>query len=282
MAIVVLTSAGGSPGVTTLAVGLTLTWPRAVLLADADPGAHQSVLAGFLAGRSSQGKGLLRIAEAYRDRRSLREVVMDQTLALTDDEGPSRLFLPGFTTPGAAGLFTGIWPDLVETFDRLGDVDIDVIVDAGRLGERGLPPALLDRAAVTALVTRSSLRSVMSAKVHLQQLRDGLRAAGSEAGLGLCVVGGGAPYSANEIGRALALPVLASIADDQRSAEHLSDGVTRHRKFETAPLARSLHTASAALSERLENLRDQLAHEEDSLAGQLTRPRTGVAAGVSS
>ena len=53
MAILLLTSAGGSPGVTTLAVGLALTWPRPVLLADCDPGAHQSILAGYLAGTSS-------------------------------------------------------------------------------------------------------------------------------------------------------------------------------------------------------------------------------------
>ena len=78
MALLILTSASGSPGVTTLGVGLALTWPRSVLLADCDPGAHQSVLAGYLAGRSAGGKGLLRVAEAHRDRRPLREVVLDQ------------------------------------------------------------------------------------------------------------------------------------------------------------------------------------------------------------
>ena len=36
MAIIVLTSAGGSPGVTSTALGLSLTWPRPVLLADCD------------------------------------------------------------------------------------------------------------------------------------------------------------------------------------------------------------------------------------------------------
>ncbi len=82
MAILMLTSAGGSPGVTTLAIGLALTWPRPVLLADCDPGAHQAVLAGYLHGQSSSGKGLLRVAEAHRDRRPLREVVIDQCLPL--------------------------------------------------------------------------------------------------------------------------------------------------------------------------------------------------------
>ena len=56
MAIVVLGSVSGSPGVTTLAVGLALAWPRSVVLADCDPGAHQAVLAGFLAGQSSAAR----------------------------------------------------------------------------------------------------------------------------------------------------------------------------------------------------------------------------------
>jgi hypothetical protein len=72
MAILVLGSVSGSPGVTTLAVGLALAWPRRIVLADCDPGAHQAVLAGYLAGRRSGGRGLLRVAEAHRDRRPLR------------------------------------------------------------------------------------------------------------------------------------------------------------------------------------------------------------------
>src|SRR3954453_14755872 len=83
MAILLLTSTGGSPGVTTLAVGLALTWPRPILLADCDPGAHQAILAGYLTGRSAGGKGLLRVAEAHRDRRPLQEAVLDQTLPLS-------------------------------------------------------------------------------------------------------------------------------------------------------------------------------------------------------
>ena len=37
MSIILLTSPGGSPGLTTTALGLALTWPRDVILADADP-----------------------------------------------------------------------------------------------------------------------------------------------------------------------------------------------------------------------------------------------------
>ena len=46
MAVVALTSASGSPGVTTTAVGLALTWPRPVLLIEADPTGGSGVLAG--------------------------------------------------------------------------------------------------------------------------------------------------------------------------------------------------------------------------------------------
>ena len=47
MAILLLTSTAGAPASPPLAVGLALTWPRPVLLADCDPGAHQAVLAGL-------------------------------------------------------------------------------------------------------------------------------------------------------------------------------------------------------------------------------------------
>src|SRR4029453_4732397 len=87
MGILLLTSTAGSPGVTTLAVGLALTWPRPILLADCDPGAHQAILAGYLGGCSAGGKSRLRVAEAHRDRRPLREAILDQTPPLSAAEG---------------------------------------------------------------------------------------------------------------------------------------------------------------------------------------------------
>lgn len=251
MAILLLTSASGSPGVTTLALGLALTWPRPVLLADCDPGAHQAVLAGYLTGQSAGGKGLLRVAEAHRDRRALREVVLDQCLPLAEDEGERRLFLPGFTRPGSAALFGGVWDDLCDTFDQLGDVGYDVVVDGGRLGPQGVPAPMLDRSAVTALVLRSSLRAVMSARAHLPTLIDQERL--STAGrTGLVLVGEGDPYGRAEITKALGVGVHAVVAYDPASAEHLSDGRPRHRRFDSSPLVRSLRTAATLLAGRLE------------------------------
>ena len=254
MAILLLTSTGGSPGVTTLAVGLALTWPRPILLVDCDPGAHQAILAGYLAGRSAGGKGLLRVAEAHRDRRPLREAVLDQTLPFSAEEESRRLFLPGFTKPASALHFGGVWEDLAEAFERLGEVEIDVIIDCGRIGPSGPPAALLERSAVTAVVITSTLRSIMSARVHLPTLRDHPRLTSSDNGrLGLIVVDEGQPYRRGEIAKALEVPVITSIAYDRQSAAHLSDGRPRHRRFDTSPLIRSLRDASSQLSSTLQS-----------------------------
>jgi hypothetical protein len=253
MAILILASAGGSPGVTTLAVGLALTWPRPVLLADCDPGAHQAILAGYLTGQSSHGKGLLRVAEAHRDRRPLREVVIDQCLPLTGEDGARRLFLPGFTKPGSAAHFGAVWEDLADTFDRLGDVDLDVIIDAGRLGHAGLPAPLVERSALTALVLGSTLRAVMSARIHLPSLSDQSRSAATTGQqLGLIVVGPGRPYASGEIAKALGLPVIADIAADAQAAAHLSDGAPRPRRFDSLPLVRSIRGAATSLATTLQ------------------------------
>ena len=253
MAILLLTSTAGSPGVTTLAVGLALTWPRPILLVDCDPGAHHAILAGYLGGRSALGKGLLRVAEAHRDRRPLREVVLDQTLPLSAEEESRRLFLPGFTKPASALHFGGVWQELAEAFDRLGEVDVDVIIDCGRIGVSGPPAALVERSAMTAIVVGSTLRSIMSARVHLPTLRDHPRLNSSDRGhLGLIIVGEGKPYQRGEIARTLEVPVIASIAYDRQSAVHLSDGRPRHRRFDTSPLIRSIRDASSRLSSTLQ------------------------------
>jgi hypothetical protein len=252
MAILVLTSTCSSPGVTTLSVGLSLAWPRSVLLADCDPGAHQAVLAGFLGGQSGNGKGLLRVAEAHRDGRLLRDVVIDQTIPLTAPASHNPLLLPGFATPGNANLFSGVWSDLVAAFDELGEAGLDVVVDAGRLGPGGLPAPLLERAALVCLVLRSNLRSVMSARVHAGAFLGDAQHTPRPSSIGLIVVGENEPYGKSEISKALGWPVLASVPHDAAAALHLSDGRPRPHKFDSSQLARSLHANAVSLFEQLQ------------------------------
>ena len=65
-----LVSAGGSPGVTTAAITLALTWPSPVIVAECDPSGGD-VLAGLLAGHVPAGPGLMEHAiEAGRNGRA--------------------------------------------------------------------------------------------------------------------------------------------------------------------------------------------------------------------
>ena len=66
MAVIALGSAAGSPGVTTSALGLALTWPRPVLLIEADPTGGSAMLAGFFRGTTAQTAALIDLAGAAR------------------------------------------------------------------------------------------------------------------------------------------------------------------------------------------------------------------------
>lgn len=247
MAVLTLCSVAGSPGTTTLAIGLALSWQRSVILVDADPGAYQAVLAGFLRGQIRTSKGLQRVAEAHRDRRPLAEVTHDQTMPLTEEGMHSRRLLPGFARPANAALFAPVWPDLVEAFFSYESAGIDVIVDIGRLDAHGLPQSLLQRSDVIGLVTQSSLRSVAGARNYAGMLSEQVRSAGGDQNTGLIMIGENQPYGRREIGRLLQLPVITAVADDPRSAAALSNGSRRSRKFDQAPLAKSLRQSCGDL-----------------------------------
>lgn len=281
MALIVMTSASGSPGVTTAAVGLTLTWHRSALLVDADPGAHQAVLAGYLGGQVATGKGLQRVAEAHRDRRPLLEVVSDESIPLTAaahardgqdrpdnddrtaDTGPSRRLLPGFARPANAGLFGPVWPDLADTFVRLENAGVDVIVDAGRMERHGLPQALVDRADLVLLVTRSNLRCLAAARTYAGVLREQSRVAGGESNLGVLVIGEGMPYGSREIGRLLEIPIVSVLPDDAAAAAAFSDDAPRPRHFDRSPLVRALQHAVGDLTGRVRRRRGRLGLDDD-------------------
>ena len=67
MALIVLASASGSPGVSTTALGLTLNWHRPVLLVDADPTGSSAVFAGYFHGTQEPTGGLINLALALRE-----------------------------------------------------------------------------------------------------------------------------------------------------------------------------------------------------------------------
>ncbi len=247
MAIIALVSAGGSPGVTTTALGLALSWPRDVVLADCDRHPSQAVLAGYLRGLPAVGRGLPTLAQGYRAQEAgTTQLLMDLTLPLDEDPARARRFLPGFTHPGSALLFERFWPRLAAQLADLQALNTDVIVDCGRLDADGLPDALAERAHTVLVLTRSGLPGLASLRLFLPDLVDGL--AGHGARPGLVVIGGGRPYSASEIVDQLDVPLAADLPWDPATAAVLSDGDPMPRAFADRPLWRRCHALATHLA----------------------------------
>ena len=234
-----LVSAGGSPGVTTAAITLALTWPAPAIVAECDPSGGD-ILAGLLSGHVPAGPGLMEHAmESGRSGRAARASLMTRLVSLDADR--STMLLPGLTDPRqAAGLATA-WPAVVAS---LTAQPADVIADCGRLDAgAGQPLAVLSAACTVAIVLRPTLRQVWLARPRVELLA---QLVGRGARLGLLLTGPGT-HSAREIAHALKLPVLASLPDDSRSAGLLSDGLGDRRYLTRGSLIRAGSTAGQTL-----------------------------------
>lgn len=244
MALFTLCSASGAPGVSTTALALTRTWASAVprrgaLLVDADP-VGSSLLAGFVEAGIPTGGGILGVAA---ERAGTADDVLRHAVAL--DEVASSLILTGVSEPGQARPLSGAWSTLAEVARELDRSGLDVIVDAGRLGHRWEPQALIDAADAVVLVTRGTLPAVAAARAALAQLHS-RRPAGTPTRV--LVVGRPSPYSAGDVARALdveALPGLPEDAWPARALSLLSPATTRLRR--SALLRAATETAAALM-----------------------------------
>lgn len=237
MAVIVLCSASGSPGVTTTAVALALNWPRPVLLVEADPTGGSGVLAGFLRGTQEYDAGLIEVAlSPLGHGEALREVV--RPLA------PDVSFVAGVRAHTQAAALRDLWAPLALALTELDAHGQDVIVDAGRLGLAGSPQALLDEADLTLLLTRATLPGLAAARSWVEQARNptmGWRRPG------ILLIGDGQPYGATEVTRVLGLPVLAALPDDADAAAVFYRGAAPPKRFATGPFARALGAAAGAI-----------------------------------
>lgn len=266
MAIIAVASAKGSPGVTTTCLALALTWPRSVLLVEADP-AGGDVMAGYVRAELSGDRGLAYLAVAAR-RDSLDEELRAQVIDLTRAKQASntppitRLLLPGVTDPVEAAGVAPSWPRLADFFVALGersswqrDTDgrerepVDVIVDCGRLISTYPPLTVMASADVVLLAVRSSLRSASSTAPVVATLRRELVAGGGDPDrVGLLVVEGG-EYRTSDLGRALGAPVLATLPWREKEAAALSDGIGK--VVENSTLMRSARKTAELLAAQL-------------------------------
>jgi hypothetical protein len=244
MALFVLMSARGAPGVTTTALALALLWPRPTVLLEADVSGSSSVAAGYLRGTLRPQRGLINLAVAHRSGTLGPDSIREQAVALTDDE--SRWLVPALANADQVGSMTGeLWDRVGATLTAVSRAGTDVIVDAGRAGAVNGPEPLLRYADLVLLVVRTSLDAVVSARARVGQLRGA--AADSVPGvdaLGLLLVGDGRPHRAGDVSKAVGLPVIATVSHDEANAQVLSHGAPRSRRFDTSPLVRSIRSAA--------------------------------------
>lgn len=262
MAVVVLTSARGAPGVTTSALAMAMLWPRPVVLVEADVSGGSSILAGYLRGTVIPDRGLVSLAVAHR-RGVLDQQFYEQTIAL---DGDRVRLVPGLVSSQQAASMDTLWTPLGIVLAGLERTGTDVIVDAGRLGMVHAPMPLVRTADAVLLVTRSNLPAVSAARARLALVHDDLNQRGQgDDTLALLLVGEGQPYKAREINAAVQTPVVASITWDPTAAETLSVGAPYGRKFASAPLLRSARVAVAATQELITRHRNLLAPASDDL-----------------
>lgn len=255
MALIVLTSANGSPGVTTTALGLALAWPRPTVLIDADPTGARAIPAGyFRGGQLPTDATIVDLALAHRQG-TLAEDLPRMLMGIPDTHVQ---FLCGPRQHNQARALDSMWEPLAGVLKSLERNGQDVIVDAGRLGLEGSPSKLIAAADLSLLVTRSTLPALVAATSWAQTLREAFTRAGAESSLGALLVGQGMPYRQSEVATVLQMPVVATVAWDQASAEVFSRGAKTPRKFETSTLSRSLRAGVQAIQSTLSDSRSHL------------------------
>ena len=242
MSIIVLTSASGSPGVTTTTLGLACTWTGPAIAVEADPVGGSAMLAGFFRGFEAPRPSAVDLLLAERAGR-LAERFSDTLIPIESTEAA---ILPGPRSHAQAHNALDIWEPLSLVWRA--QADQTVFVDAGRLGMESYPESLLRLADLVLLVTNSNLPGLAAAKQwaerasHTRQLQpEGPRWA-------VILVGPGQPYAAREVSAVLGLEVLACLSDDRRGAARYSQGTNPLRR---TALTRDLPRCGAAIRARL-------------------------------
>jgi hypothetical protein len=256
MALIVLASASGSPGVTTTALGLALVWPRPVVLVDADPVGGSALLAGYFHGTLADSDAMVNLVLAHRDGR-LAETLPEVVISVTNTQVA---ILPGPKSHAQAASLMDLWTPLTFQFRGLEETGQDVIVDVGRLGMVFSPHSLIAAADLAVLVSRSDLPALAAARQWASEWAEASADGTGPAAAGIVLVGASRPYSAHEVATVLPLPVLGTVAWEPASAQVLSRGdqplgrawgmkdrlVASHRALAPA-LVNQLHAARTAL-----------------------------------
>lgn len=246
MAVIALSSAK-SAGASTTALALTLTWPRPILLIEADP-AGSDLHTGFLRSRGRLDRGLLGAAMAVR-RHTDPAALLEQ--ATTLDERGERLLITGLTDPAQSPVAAAAWPALAAALRALPALGVhhDVILDCGRLDHRHAPAPLLTGADTIVLVLRPTITQLHRTLTHLPALRPSPPAPAPR--LLLAAVGTSREVSEKTL-RTLAAEAgagyLGALPEDERAAAILSGHTPAGPALERTTLLRAARALAATLA----------------------------------
>ena len=218
----------GSPGATTLAMGLGGAWPampsrsRLVLEADADGGVLAARFDGLRADRT--------VADAAVSLR--REFDVEALLVSTRTVWDG---LPVIPAHPSAKETTAV---LVNAAERMAAgmasaSELDVIVDVGRLTARSPVLPLAQRSVLTLLVSRTRFEDVACLAARATELR----AAGVEPAL---VTVGSRPYDPADVAGEAGLALLATLPHDPASAAALAGEAGADRRLRRSLLWRTI------------------------------------------
>ena len=224
MSIIVLTSACGAPGVTTTTLGLAMTWNRPAIAIEADPVGGSSILAGYFRGFHEPTQSVVDLLLALRNGRLAEQFPLN----LVSVEGTDVSVLPGPRSHAQARSALDLWEPLSLIWKTLQS-EMDILVDAGRLGMESAPTPLLRVADLVLLVTRSDLPSLAAARQWAEQVIENRKAHPESPEWKILLIGGGHPYTAHEVESVLGLPVISTLGLDARGASAYSAGVNVRR-----------------------------------------------------
>jgi MinD-like ATPase involved in chromosome partitioning or flagellar assembly len=232
MSVICLTSAHGSPGVTTTALVLAATWlsHRRCLLVEADP------FGGVIAARYGMGNTPGLSSLAADSRRGLDDDAVWRHAQHLPGGVP---VLVGPATPDEAHAVLRDIADALTVWST-EQIEIDVIIDCGRIPPGSSTVGVIAEAGVVMVLTRPTLDQLRPAAHRLGTLN----ASGIDAGLLLV---GDEPYGPDEVTAALKTNIAGVVAWDPRTAAVLTGARGSVRDLRRSPLVRSV----ATLAERL-------------------------------
>jgi hypothetical protein len=234
MALVALASAR-SPGLTTSALALALSWPEPgrVLLAELDPDG------GTIAERhaANPDPGLNTLAASGRHYLSPGMV----TSNLQRLPGGLPVLLSSASPDRCVAALAALNP--VGLGETLRDVPgFDVLADCGRIDSNSPALPVLREADAVIFVVRATLEDIVGLRARLETLD---LARGTRAGI---VVVDSGPHKVEDVAAAFTLPVVGALAWDTRAATALSEG--RH-VLGSSKLMRSAERLAADLAAQI-------------------------------